>query len=94
MKLRKVVGYESYENPPRVLVVMECGHKKPLPRGIYDANTKRLCRECNGTIDRSFFVAVLRNIIGVASGEVQIAQDDTEGMKWIDEYARRILKSI
>jgi len=46
MKLRKVVGYETKTNPVQVLVVMECGHKKPLPRGIYDENTKRVCREC------------------------------------------------
>lgn len=46
MKLRKVVGYEAFSNPPQVFVILECGHQKPLPAGLYDENTKRMCKEC------------------------------------------------
>lgn len=49
MKLRKVVGYDSgynKEGKPYVYVKLECGHEKPLPRGIYDENTMRMCKEC------------------------------------------------
>jgi len=27
-------------------IVMACGHSKPLPPGVYDETTRRLCREC------------------------------------------------
>src|ERR1700685_1103315 len=34
----------------------------------------------------------LEEIVAVASGERQVAVDDTEGMEWIDKRARRALK--
>ena len=44
MKLRKVIKYESIKG--NVIIHMECGHKKPMVRGVYDENTKRMCKEC------------------------------------------------
>jgi hypothetical protein len=43
-KMRSVVSYFNIDNEP--WVTMTCGHQKPLPAGVYDENTKRLCREC------------------------------------------------
>lgn len=43
-RMQRVVSYFNKDNRP--WVVMACGHSKPLPEGIYDENTKRLCREC------------------------------------------------
>jgi hypothetical protein len=34
----------------------------------------------------------LQTIVDVASGEQQVADDDTAGMAWIDKYARDALK--
>lgn len=43
-RMRRVVSYFNKEG--RSWIVMECGHSKPLPAGVYDEHTKRLCREC------------------------------------------------
>lgn len=47
-RLQSVVGYFTKDNMP--WITLACGHVKPLPAGVYDANTKRLCRECSGEI--------------------------------------------
>ena len=39
-------------------------------------------------------VAALKQIVSVASGEIQVAIDDTDGMAWIDRYARAALKEL
>jgi hypothetical protein len=51
MKLRKVLKYIStglvdWNRIPIVLIIMECGHSKRMVSGIYDENTKRMCKEC------------------------------------------------
>lgn len=46
MILRKVISYEAITNPPNVILTLECGHKIPIPRGVYDEDTKRMCKEC------------------------------------------------
>lgn len=43
-RMRRVVRYFNKEDRP--WIEMECGHTKPLPAGVYDESTKRLCREC------------------------------------------------
>lgn len=43
-QMQRVVCQFIKDNRPWVL--MACGHSKPLPAGVYDENTKRLCREC------------------------------------------------
>jgi hypothetical protein len=37
---------------------------------------------------------VLEHIVQVASGEKQVATDDTAGMAYIDKYARAALKAV
>lgn len=44
-KMQRVVSYFSPDGRMS-WITMECGHSKPLPAGVYDENTKRLCREC------------------------------------------------
>jgi hypothetical protein len=49
MKLRKVLDYISgwwIDGTPYVIIYLECGHTKHLPSGLYDENTKRMCKEC------------------------------------------------
>jgi hypothetical protein len=36
----------------------------------------------------------LEEIVRVASGEKQVANDDTEGMAWIDKFARKALAEV
>jgi hypothetical protein len=43
-RMQRVVDYFNRNNEP--WITMACGHQKPLPAGVYDENTKRLCKEC------------------------------------------------
>jgi hypothetical protein len=43
-QMQRVVSYFTKDGMP--WIVMACGHSKPLPAGVYDENTKRLCKEC------------------------------------------------
>ena len=38
-------------------------------------------------------IEALQEIIEVASGERQVAEDDTEGMAWIDKRARAAVRA-